>query len=237
MILFTYAFSHTSNYTVPILIQKLQPLIAIILARLLLRESWQKGFGLVLIFALSGAVLISWPAQGQGPAWQGQDFLAIAAAFGAALTWGGSTVAGRHLISKFGFLEITAVRYFMAFLILLPVIGLSGGAVNLGSIPLSDWGLFLMMAWGPGYLALIIFYKGLSGTQASVATLCELAFPVGAVLINWVFLDSPLSGQQILGAVLLVGSVTWLSYSQARLQRRAVVETPFERMILGCKKK
>lgn len=84
------------------------------------------------------------------------------------------------------------------------------------------------MAWGPGYLALVVYYKGLEGTQASVATLCELAFPVGAVLINWVFLDSPLSLQQILGAVLLVGSVTWLSYHHAWSYKKGLVEVPFE---------
>lgn len=226
--LFTYAFSQTSNYSIPILMQKLQPLIAVCAARIFLKEKLSRQFALVLVVALAGAVMIAWPnlnLQGIDPQ---VEFRAVIAAVGAALLWGICTVAGRHLTTQFGFLEMTALRYFVATIILLPLLAIVGEFSSMSPPPALDWLWFLLMAWGPGYLALVIYYKGLQGTRASIATLCELSFPVGAVLVNWTFLDSPLTLIQGLGALFLVGSVTWLSFEQAKTQKVGNVEVPFE---------
>jgi drug/metabolite transporter (DMT)-like permease len=197
-------------------------------ARIFLKEKLSPQFAVVLLVALGGAFMIAWPNLSLTGIDPQMEFRAVTAAIGAALLWGICTVAGRHLTTQFGFLEMTALRYFVATIILLPTLAVVGELPSLSQIPALDWLWFLLMAWGPGYLALVIYYKGLQGTRASVATLCELSFPVGAVLVNWLFLDSPLTMIQGLGALFLVGSVTWLSFEQAQTQKVGNVEVPFE---------
>jgi drug/metabolite transporter (DMT)-like permease len=77
---------------------------------------------------------------------------------------------------------------------------------------------FIIMALVPGLLALSIYYLGLKKTPASIATLCELSFPFGAVIINWIYLDSPLTMTQIIGSVILIFSVTILNFPKNKSQ-------------------
>ena len=68
----------------------------------------------------------------------------------------------------------------------------------------------------PGLLGLLLYYRGLSGTRASYATLAELAFPATAVVLNWAFLGVGVSTNQVLGFILLWGAVFVLGYLNAK---------------------
>ncbi|MEW6635957.1 MAG: EamA family transporter [Actinomycetota bacterium] len=74
----------------------------------------------------------------------------------------------------------------------------------------------VLLALLPGLLALLLYYRGLTATRASYATLAELAFPATAVVLNWAFLGVGVSANQALGFVLLWGSVLALGYLNAR---------------------
>ena len=63
----------------------------------------------------------------------------------------------------------------------------------------------VLLALVPGLIALLLYYRGLSGTKASYATLAEISFPASAVILNWVFLGAGVSANQILGFALLWG--------------------------------
>ena len=55
----------------------------------------------------------------------------------------------------------------------------------------------------PGLLSLLVYYKGLTTTKASVATLAELSFPMVGVLINWIVFQQIVTGPQLLGFLLI----------------------------------
>jgi drug/metabolite transporter (DMT)-like permease len=74
----------------------------------------------------------------------------------------------------------------------------------------------ILLALIPGLLALLLYYRGLTGTRASYATLAELAFPATAVVLNWTFLGVGVSPNQVLGFVLLWGAVFVLGYLNAK---------------------
>jgi drug/metabolite transporter, DME family len=74
----------------------------------------------------------------------------------------------------------------------------------------------VLLALIPGLVALLLFYRGLTATRASYATLAELTFPATAVILNWSFLGIEVSANQILGIFLLWGSVFILSYLNSR---------------------
>jgi drug/metabolite transporter (DMT)-like permease len=76
----------------------------------------------------------------------------------------------------------------------------------------------LAIAIVPGLLALLLYYRALSKTPASLATIAEMAYPVAATLIAsapppWGF-NQPLYGLQIVGTVLLMGVIVVLNWSK-----------------------
>ena len=211
MVLFTKAFAITTNYTIPILVQKLQPLFAVVLAIIFLREQVYRR---VLIYGFI-ALAASWGLSfGFAiPSTQGAQFQVVTYALGAAIIWAGCTVTARKLLQSKHFLGTTAMRYLVALAALSLMVDSPIALIGRG---LSQWQNFLPMACGSGFLAIVIYYFGLRTTDAHVATFCELTFPLGAITINWLWLESPLTGQQIFFALLLITSVLLLSNHQTR---------------------
>ena len=101
-ILFTKSFSYM-NPSVAIVLQKLQPLIAISLAVLLLKENTGKRFWLWAGVALFGAYVISFPnfkpQLFTGETWD-PHAIGVLLALGAATLWGAGTVLGRYLLQN-----------------------------------------------------------------------------------------------------------------------------------------
>lgn len=210
MAAFTYAFAHTTNFSAPILIQKLQPLISVLSAALFLKEKLPKRYFLYVALAMSGSFLVTF-GSGAGLALGANELFSAALALVAALFWGLGTTIGRYVSLRHSFWLVTSMRYglsVLAMLLFLPhwLAELRGHASFGGDV----W-LFLGMALVPGLLALAIYYRGMQSTRASVACWMELAYPVSAIVLNWVFLGSRLSGVQLAGGALLIGAVTFMS--------------------------
>lgn len=212
-ILFTQAFTY-GDPTTPLLIQKTQPVIAVLGAYLLLGERLLPRYGWYFLFTVGGAYLISFP----DPTNVAISQLAPALlALGAAALWGMGTVLGRHLTRKIPTNELTALRFAIglptAFVILL----LRNEAAPALDITPGDFGVLLMLSLVPGLAALMIYYKGLSRTPASSATLAELAFPLTAILIGWSVFDTVPTATQWVGIVVL--SVTIVTMTRAANRR------------------
>lgn len=221
-ILFTQAFTYGDPNT-PLLLQKLQPLVAVVGARLLLGERLLPRYWLFLVAGLAGAYLIAFP-----------DPLAVSVrrvapallAVGAAALWGMGTVLGRRLSARLEFQHLTAWRFAIG----LPAAGLAWLLVPGAPVSLRDGQDFLAilaLALVPGLVALLIYYRGLSRTPASAATLAELAFPVSATLVNYLAFDAVLTLSQWLGMLMLAGAITWMGLLGSRdLRRAGVVARP-----------
>lgn len=206
---FTKAFS-LINPSLVILLQKLQPLIAISLSSLILKEVMKKEFFLWALLAIIGGVMISY--QDIAPAFDllknGELSLSTATIKGhilalvAVVSWGGATVFGK-LLSKSGYdeFEIMSGRFVMGLICLLPFLLTLNMNINLG---LSLWTKIILMASMSGLIAMYFFYKGLKLIPAHLCTLAEMFFPFFAVIVNWIFLGKDLSSLQILGAMFLL---------------------------------
>jgi len=198
----------TGNPTTAVLLQKTQPIFATLLARVILREHLGRRFWVYLLLALCGAYLVSfgkiWPfgyvAQGGGA------MLAISAA----ALWGGSTVLGRLVLEKLSFATLTALRIIIAAPLLLAI---NWAAVRSPSLPSDSRQVLslLLLALVPGLLALLIYYRGLRHTRASLAALAELSFPATATLLNWLVLGAGVSPLQVAGFALLWSIILSLS--------------------------
>jgi drug/metabolite transporter (DMT)-like permease len=78
------------------------------------------------------------------------------------------------------------------------------------------WRNVLIIALLTGFFALLLYYYGLKNTPASVATLMELGYPLALTVVNWKFLGITLNAWQIVGALVLLVSVTLLVLSSSK---------------------
>ncbi len=209
-ILFTQSFRYL-NPTVAILLQKLQPLIGIALAGVVLKERASKDFWLWAFVALCGAYVVSFPSlKPSGLTWN-SDMVGVLLALGAAFLWAGSTVFGRFALNSVDYQMMTALRFLPALALLFIVNVLSGTLREVAAASARDWAFVFMTAIIGGFISLLIYYYGLRYCRASVATLCELGYPLAAVVVNWKFLGAVLSPMQVAGGCILLVAIVRLS--------------------------
>jgi drug/metabolite transporter (DMT)-like permease len=215
-LLFTAAFAF-GNPTVVILLQKTQPLFAIVLAHVLLQERLRWSYWPCFAVAVLGAYLISFdglvePFEALGSV----QALAAALTLGAALLWGSSTVLGRFVLKDMPFHTLTGARLLLALPVLWGIVLVQGSLGEVGAGFAAEPARVVLLALVPGLLGLLLYYRGLSGTKASYATLAEVSFPASAVALNWIFLGVGLSVNQVLGFFLLWGAILFLGHLNAR---------------------
>ena len=214
-ILFTQAFVKGDPIT-PVVLQKVQPLIVIAAARVMLGEQPRRGFVWFVFPALLGVWLIAFPqpfevhASGLEP---------IALALGAAVLWGLGTVFGRYLSRRLPFEHVVTVRFsfgLVASAIMLPILG----APAFASAHDTLWIAYLALVTGAA--ALSLYYIGLQRTPAMLASIAELAYPVTAVIVGYVAFDATLRWTQWLGVIVTVGVVSLLPTPR----RKPLVKVP-----------
>jgi drug/metabolite transporter (DMT)-like permease len=215
-LLFTTAFV-LGNPTVVILLQKTQPLFAIALAHVLLRERLRWAYWPCFAVAVLGAYLISFgglvePFEALGSARALPALLTL----GAAVLWGSSTALGRFVLKDVPFHTLTGARLLLALPVLWVIVLAQGSLGQVGAGLGAEPARIALLALIPGLLALLLYYRGLSGTKASYATLAEISFPASAVILNWVFLGVGVSANQLLGFGLLWAAILALGYLNAR---------------------
>ncbi len=213
LFLFTESFAYM-NPSVVILLQKLQPLIAIGLATVVLKEVLTRHFWVWTGVALAAAYVISFPTL-VPQLYVGEQFnpslIGAALALAAAFLWGASTVFGRYVLKTVGFKTMTYLRFLVGSIFLLLLTVKQGTLAEIPTMTRHDWFFMLIIAFTSGAVALYIYYRGLSGASASTATIAELGFPVGAVVVNYFFLDATLSLVQILAVAVLLFAVLRLN--------------------------
>lgn len=244
---FTASFTFV-NPSIAILLQKLQPFIAIALAHGMLGERLGKRFWLWAVLAVAAAYVLNFP--GLVPqTYPGETFnphvVGALLALGAALLWGACTVLGKYALRGADFVTVTALRFWIATAFLLcwnavePALlppaaegatgvleflrqSFGGGFAQLLQVPAGDWGRIVVIALVSGAASLLLYYRGLRTAPASVATVAELGFPLAAVLVNAVTLQAFLGPVQIVAMIALLLCVLALSAdAHARATRDA----------------
>jgi drug/metabolite transporter (DMT)-like permease len=215
-ILFTAAFA-SGNPTTVILLQKTQPLFAIALAHVLLRERLRWAYWPCFAVAVLGAYLISFDGLVEPfEALASAQALPVALTLGAAMLWGSSTALGRFVLKDIPFHNLTGARLLLALPVLWVVVLAQGSLGAVGAGFAAEPARVVLLALVPGLLALLLYYRGLSATKASYATLAEISFPASAVALNWIFLGVAVSANQVVGIVLLWGSILALAHLSSR---------------------
>ncbi len=229
-----YPFQYVAVVT---LLQQSQPIIAIGLAHLLLKEKLPKYFYPLAALAMLGVILLIFPyiSAGtnsiQGLATIFTDFSSktglIAGLLGltAAILWGSSTVFGRYILEhgeqKPEYFQMTTYRFLIATIFLLiwvPLYPKAEGYPKLSAIFATDVIFSLLyLSIFVGLLSLILYYYGLKTTHASVSAIFELAYPVSFFVIIPILKIQWPETIQIIGALILITVATILSYSYGKM--------------------
>jgi DME family drug/metabolite transporter len=225
-ILFTASFSIAAQHQLfaeTFVLQQTQPLIAIALAWIVLGERRRPWFWPAAVVGIAAVYMVLFASDPLSPvsALKNGRLEVGLLALGAAALWASGTVFGRFALGSISFWSMTSLRFTLALPVLVVIVLVQSGLGGFGHYRVSDFlPNLLAIAIVPGLLALLLYYRALSKTPASLATIAEMAYPVAATLIAsapypWGF-HQPLYPAQLLGTALLLGVIVFLNWTRER---------------------
>ena len=212
----TYFYTRALSYvgyidlSIVVLLQKLQPVFAMSLAAIILKEKLSKKYILLAFLAIIGGYLVTF-GKNSLPNWDDNTLIAALLALLAAFCWGSSTAIAKKALVSLHYSAVTGLRLAVTTLISLIIIIIFNFEILNVDISLNQWSMIIIIVLSSGTFALFIYYYGLNKLPASHTTLFELFWPLSAVIIDWIRNGEPLEFMQLLGATFLLLSTTLLA--------------------------
>jgi len=199
------------NLSIVVFIQKMQPVFAIALAGVFLKEKLKKEYflwaGVAVISAYVMTFGLNFPNLDTGSkTTQAALFALLAAA-----SFGSSTVLSKRALRNVSYELGTYLRFSLTALIMLTIVLSSGTIASTSQISTTQLWVFLIIAFTTGGPAIFLYYYGLKNISASIATICELAFPLVAVVLEYFVHGNILSPIQWIGVAFLLFSILKIS--------------------------
>ncbi len=192
------------NLSVVVLLQKLQPIFAILLAAILLKEKLNKNFALWASVAIVASYFLTfgfhWPDISREKNTVYAALLALLAAF----SFGSSTVFSKQVLLNHNFVTATFFRYGFTTAIMLVYVLVFGKYSQLVLTDQQHWLFFIIIGLTTGSGAIFIYYYGLRRVKAMVATISELLFPVSAIFFDYLVNGNLLSPVQLVSAAVMI---------------------------------
>ena len=195
------------NLSVVILIQKLQPVFAISLAAAYLKEKLPTEFFWWAVLAITGAYFMTFGFN--LPDFSNGDKTALAALLSllAAISFSSSTVLSKRALRNVGFEIGTYLRFTITSVIMLLIVSIPGTITNVSEISGNQVLIFILIAFSTGGPAIFLYYFGLKRISASVSSICELSFPLTAVILEYFVHGNILGPVQWIGTAVLLTSI------------------------------
>jgi drug/metabolite transporter (DMT)-like permease len=206
-------FVNYVNLSAVILIQKLQPVFALAFASILLKEKLERNFFIWSALAILGTYLMTFgitlPNLNTGE----KTIIASSLSLIAAISFASSTVLSKRALANVSFEVGTYLRFLIAAISMFIIVLLSSSYESAVNISQTQWLIFLLIAFTTGGAAIFLYYFGLKKISASVATICELAFPLTALILEYLLRDNYLNIYQWVGVFILIVSILRVSGS------------------------
>jgi drug/metabolite transporter (DMT)-like permease len=202
--------------SVVILIQKLQPIFAVSLAAIFLKEKVNKSFIVYGVIAVVASYIMTFglsvPSVETGLTTMYASLLGLFAAF----CFGSSTVFSKMALKNIDFKTATFYRYGITSLIMFFITLFTGHFMEFNTLTQSNWIVLLIIGLTTGSGAIMLFYYGLKKVKAIVAAFCELLFPITAVILDYFINDLSLQPTQWISILVLVFSIIMLNLSRIK---------------------
>ncbi len=198
--------------SVVVLLQKLQPVFSILLASLILKEKLKARFSLWAGIAIVASYFLVFgfnsPKLGAGENVVYAALLSLLAAF----AFGSSTVFSKKILQKYSFRTGTFYRYGISTLILFFIVLFTDKFSQFNFITPENWAYFILIGLTTGSGAIYLYYFGLTRINAMTATMCELFFPISAILFDYFINGKALSTIQWVSAIIMIFAIIKLNF-------------------------
>ncbi len=226
-ILYTAALQkvHFLPYSIVVILeQQLQPIFGILMAALLLKEKLSKNFLFWAAISIVSVYFVTFKDLHINLQTGSQTIIAAGLAIASGVMWGSSTAISKFVLKKVHFLTATAERFSLgsvfAFLFIIP----QGQTSALFHLTPAQIVTLIAITLSTGMVATAIYYYGLKRTPARISSICELAFPAAAIVIDYFYYHNSLSLTQIFGFLILILAMTQvtknISKKEASLSRK-----------------
>lgn len=202
------------SLTIVVLLQKMQPVFAIILAVVLLREKLQKNYLLWATIAILAGYFLTFGFALPNLSTGSDTVYAALYALLAAFSFGSSTVLSKKLLNRLSFTTATFYRYGFTVVFMGIFVAFTGKFSQIAIVTPANWLIFFIIGITTGSGAIFLFYFGLRKIKAMLATICELFFPMSAIVFDYIFNQSRLSWEQWIGAVAMIFAIVRLNMSE-----------------------
>ena len=217
--LFLVNFKHLTMVT---LLQKLQPVFAIILARVILKEKIGKNFVLWSTISLLAGYFLTFefhiPELTGGGNILKASLLSILAAF----SFGSGTVFGKKVLENSSFRTALYLRYGFTSFIMFFIVLYTGSLGGIAATTKTHWIIFSIIGLTSGSGAILLYYKGLRYIKANVATICELCFPISSIIFDYAFNGNILSPIQWTSVFVMLISIYNITQNNSRQQNKEI---------------
>jgi drug/metabolite transporter (DMT)-like permease len=199
------------SLSIVVLLQKLQPIFAILLAATFLKERLGKNFlfyaGLAILAGYFLTFGFSLPKLHEDQ----NTLLAAMYSILAAFSFGSSTVFSKRLLQKLDFLSATFFRYGLTAIIMLIFVLGNGTISDFQNITALNWWIIAIISLTTGSGAILLYYYGLKHVKAIISTISELFFPISAIFFDFIFNNHVLSLVQWLSAAVMIFAIVRLN--------------------------
>lgn len=210
--LFLVRFDHLS---VIVILQKLQPLFAIILAMIFLKEKPNKKFWIWALVAIIAGYFLTFEFHLPTLSKQANLIHASLYALLAAFSFGAGTVFSKRSLMSLNFKEVTYFRYFFTSLFVGIFVFSTGRMANLEMVTKVNWIYFLLISLTAGAGSIFLYNYGLKRVKAIVSTIAELLFPISSIAFDYLINGNKLSIIQIVSAAIMVVAIINISKRHA----------------------
>lgn len=211
--LFLVNFKHL---TAVVMIQKLQPIFAILLATIFLKEKLSNRFLLWASLAIVSGYFMTFGFALPDFETGSNTILASMFALLAAFAFGSNTVLGKKATETMDFKTATFYRYMFTSIIMIVWVAIVGDFNDFRNITAINWTMFALIGLTTGSGAVLLFYYGIKRVPAVVSTICELLFPITALLLDYFVHDVHLSVVQIIAVCVMVFSIIMINLKKSK---------------------
>jgi drug/metabolite transporter (DMT)-like permease len=198
--------------SVVVLLQKLQPVFAILLAGILLKEKITPRFLLWALVAVIAGYFLTFEFEVPKIASDKNSIMAALFALLAAICFGSSTVLSKMVLNRYPFQTVTFYRYGFTSVIMMVWVLLTKKMGQFSLITPENGIVFIIIGITTGSGAIFLYYYGLRQVRAIVSVILELLFPLSAIVFDYLINNTQLSAIQWISAALLVYAIVKINF-------------------------
>lgn len=198
------AYGWDTSLSIVVILQKLQPVFALFLASIILKEKLNFRFYILAFISIISAYLIVFPNISDLFSWLNKLNISALYALLAAFSFWSSTIFWKTLVSDLWFELSTSLRFTLTAVLAFICVLVFWDFSYIWQLQLIHWELLWVIVFTSWAVAMFLYYFWLKRLKASTASILELAWPLSSIYFDYVFNHKVLSFTQLFFSWVLI---------------------------------